>query len=40
MCTRAGFERYFQRVAAGEFVDPPAGEAIAVGPPIRGQVEG
>ena len=35
LCTPAGFERYFERMNAGEGSNPPAGEAIAVGPPIH-----
>jgi quercetin dioxygenase-like cupin family protein len=34
LCTPAAFESWFEQIAAGNFVDPPAGEAIAVGPPI------
>jgi hypothetical protein len=34
MCVPAGFERWFERLATGNFADPPAAEEIAVGPPI------
>jgi quercetin dioxygenase-like cupin family protein len=36
-CTPAGFERYFDRLAAGIGGDPPE-DAIRVGPPIGGSV--
>jgi quercetin dioxygenase-like cupin family protein len=34
LCSPAGFEPYFDRLAAGEHAVPPAGQAIAVGPSI------
>jgi quercetin dioxygenase-like cupin family protein len=34
LCSPAGFEPYFERLAAGEPATPPAGEAIAVGPSL------
>jgi mannose-6-phosphate isomerase-like protein (cupin superfamily) len=34
LCSPAGFEPYFDRLAAGEHAVPPAGHAIAVGPSI------
>ena len=37
-CTPAGFEGYFDRLAAGIGGDPPE-DAIRVGPPIGGSVE-
>jgi len=36
MCTPAGFETYFDHLVAGGPAEPPSGQAIAVGPPLRG----
>jgi quercetin dioxygenase-like cupin family protein len=36
LCSPAGFEPYFDRLAAGEQAVPPPDQAIAVGPPIGG----
>jgi hypothetical protein len=33
-CTPAGFEHYFEQLAAGRTTNPPPDQAIAVGPPI------
>jgi mannose-6-phosphate isomerase-like protein (cupin superfamily) len=35
ICTPAGFEAYFDQLAAGVAATPPADQAIAVGPPIN-----
>jgi len=34
LCTPAGFETYFDQLAAGLPASPPAGQALAVGPQI------
>ena len=40
LCTPAGFEPYFDRLAAGQAAQPPSGQAIAVGPQLsRGRDE-
>jgi quercetin dioxygenase-like cupin family protein len=35
LCTPAGFETYFDQLAAGVPASPPAGQAVAVGPQIK-----
>jgi quercetin dioxygenase-like cupin family protein len=35
LCTPAGFEGYFERLAAGQPGEPREGWAIAVGPPLN-----
>src|SRR5215471_9103751 len=35
LCTPAGFETYFDRLAAGHSAPPPPGYALAVGPHIQ-----
>ena len=34
LCAPAGFEPYFEQLAAGHADAPPADQAIAVGPPL------
>lgn len=34
LCTPAGFEAYFDQLAAGQVTRPPADQAIAVGPQL------